>query len=80
MVALLEENESLEPVIVVYPNPFSNHIQVIASANASFKLYDVSGKEIPVLFTQNEPEISSANLNSLLPGIYFLTIESNGKT
>ena len=80
MVAILEENESLEPTIVVYPNPFSNHIQVIAAANASFKLYDVSGKEISVLFTQNEPEISSANLNSLLPGIYFLTIESNGKT
>src|SRR5690606_13370289 len=66
----------------VYPNPFTNELNVQlpenVKGNYTFKISDVSVK---VIYTQNQNEKSFAwNGSSLPKGIYIVTIENNGKT
>jgi len=61
----------------VYPNPFSNKLKIITHLqNYSITLVDVFGKTV---YRQNMVNNNDdINLEILLSGIYFITIESDG--
>jgi hypothetical protein len=62
--------------VQIYPNPSNGTVNVIVSENSVIKLMDVLGKVI---------DTYTVNGNSVLnftqaAGLYFLQVESNGKT
>jgi hypothetical protein len=64
-------------VAKVYPNPFSESIQIKALEKiTALKLFDINGKSIPVILDKNNA-ISTASLSS---GIYYLKLKSALKT
>lgn len=72
--ALTEENQ-----LLVYPNPFSNQIQISGTeANGEFILYDLLGKEI----TRQKavPMETIIHTGNLLPGVYMLRYLNGTKT
>lgn len=76
-VGLNDQAHIKKSLVSIYPNPATNKIQVIKQEDnqpLSFQLFDNSGK---VLISQilTEP-LTSLNLNSMAPGIYFISVQS----
>jgi cyanophycinase-like exopeptidase len=66
----IPENEKL--VVNIYPNPFTDKITIQSNALNTFKMFDITGKQIFIKSSSN-----SINTTWLGAGIYFLNIESN---
>ena len=66
----IPENEKL--VVNIYPNPFTDKITIQSNALNTFKMFDITGKQIIVNSSSNR-----INTTSLDAGIYFLNVESN---
>ena len=71
----------VESNFVVYPNPFSDQLNIVLSENLSgnytFKVSDMIGRTV---YTDNQNEKSfSWNTSVLSKGVYILSIENNGK-
>jgi len=80
-------NNSVLPIISIYPNPASGTIHVnistVSANNFDFELSDASGKKIwqdnkQILAGKSSFGISLPN-SQLTPGMYFLKIQSGGK-
>lgn len=76
------QDEMLERLLKVYPNPFNNQIIFMLSSpknmNVSIMIRDIHGNLLlqdKLQFTKNEPS-KSINLESLSKGIYFLVIKA----
>lgn len=65
-------NEDLENLIQVYPNPFDSYVYVSGVENQDAKLYDVQGRLIRVLAIRNG---LIENLDDLIKGVYLLELE-----
>ncbi|WP_159022626.1 M28 family peptidase [Formosa sp. L2A11] len=65
--------------LTVFPNPVQSHLTVerSASGTADFTMYDVSGKR--VFKMTSEEKTTELQLGSLSKGIYFLSVESDKK-
>lgn len=71
----------------VYPNPFSSDISIVytldQTATVKFRVYDILGKKV---YTDSESQkaggiyVKVLNLRNLRSGMYFYSVESNGKT
>lgn len=73
------EMELMPNILVkIYPNPVNENISIEfpAVSSAIFEISDISGKSVAVL--SSNAKISTINLSSFLPGMYFLKINFNG--
>ena len=64
----------------IYPNPFSNVVNIIGmnhTSNAAFNLFTIDGKLIKQGKLEENDQI---NLNDLSKGLYLLQLTSDGKT
>jgi hypothetical protein len=61
--------------INVFPNPATNKIFVTGIKNAEISIMDYTGKEIKKILLKDES--AGISIENLLPGIYFLQMESN---
>ena len=69
----LSINDYARIEVTVFPNPFSKYFIISTQAkDLQFKLYDVSGKEIPISSNQDR-KIETTTLAS---GIYFLNVKT----
>jgi hypothetical protein len=70
-----------ETKIAVFPNPFEQYttikIEGPISDEFTFKLYDVTGKAVDILFISKQ-RVFRVERNNLLDGMYFYHIESKG--
>lgn len=75
----IAENTILSSNMHVYPNPAKDvlNIEVTTTENYSVTLTNLLGKVI--LTDKSSKEKASLNLNSVAPGIYFLTIDLKGE-
>lgn len=78
------DEEALKNVIVLYPNPSEDILNIkipdnIDSKNASIQLYDINGR----LVTQNVPSIIdnkiSVEINTLSNGVYLIHLISGNQ-
>jgi uncharacterized surface protein with fasciclin (FAS1) repeats len=70
--------ENTNEKILVYPNPFENHLSIAVSENTSYTLLDVNGK---ILKTGNLTANGNIDLSELHSGSYFLnTVNSQGSS
>ncbi len=71
------------PTLSVYPNPFTNEVNIKTPANSTgnyvVTITDITGKNIS---TQQIPADKTFTLNtiSLVKGVYLLSVQNNGKT
>jgi hypothetical protein len=75
--ALSVDSEVLSSMVKIYPNPFTNYIQLKLSSNISIKkvsLRDVTGKIINSYFPKNNEKI---NMSHLSKGLYLLIVETD---
>jgi hypothetical protein len=63
------------PTLVAYPNPAKDVLHIKSENKATIVLSDASGK---IILTQNISGSTDINVNSLQPGIYFLTNQTTG--
>ncbi|MBC7388580.1 MAG: T9SS type A sorting domain-containing protein, partial [Opitutaceae bacterium] len=75
-VTALEEIEVAETAFAMGPNPFHDQFQISTKSNFTYLLYSLQG-EILEKGTGNDQATVGHNL---LPGIYLLEINSNGRT
>ena len=71
--------ENTTPKYSVFPNPFSDVVNVIGineTQNVAFKLYTIDGK----LIKNGNVENAQVNLSDVSQGIYLLQLNSDGKT
>ena len=69
----LAANNISKNQVSVYPNPFSDNLNISTDENASIYLYDLSGKLISKEFLVKGS--NSLNKSSLQKGIYFYQIK-----
>jgi hypothetical protein len=64
----------------MFPNPTQNELNIYASSNSTMNVMiaDISGKMVMNLASL-EPR-SNVSVESLPNGLYFVTVESEGKT
>jgi hypothetical protein len=68
----------IKSFVSVFPNPASNNIFINVSAdydNADLKITDAIGREV-LSQKVNASNVNSVSTNSLIPGMYYVTIES----
>lgn len=76
----VDDLELLNPVLTIYPNPFTSFVTVNIS-NASevdnyvLKMYNVLGKEM--VSTSFKQQLTTLAVNNLLSGVYFYTVYNN---
>jgi PKD repeat protein len=68
--------ESIDRLVNVYPNPFKNQIQIVANAEVSLRVFDVSGREMEVGLIGEQSVINTSNWSS---GLYFIETLHDGK-
>jgi hypothetical protein len=71
----LKENEKLNSVFKIFPNPFNNELKIESNEQIlNYKLIDVFGK---ILFTGNaDNKTFNLKTENLIQGIYFLKVET----
>ncbi|WP_296313848.1 T9SS type A sorting domain-containing protein [Winogradskyella sp. UBA3174] len=69
---LLDIAENEIELINVYPNPFTDIITIESNTINTYKMFDVTGKQIIITSNYN-----TINTSALEAGIYFLNIENN---
>ncbi len=72
------ENEVLRTGVKLYPNPSNGYIKFERELNGTFKLFDISGKE--VLSSTEFLKFNSLDASSLNDGMYLLKIVEKGNT
>ena len=68
------ENGRMMNSIMIYPNPTENVLNIKSSLDITYSLYDFTGKALIENSNKNE-----VNLINYSKGVYFLTIDYNGK-
>lgn len=81
-----KQNVLTDP-LKVYPNPFSNELNVqidlTAQGNVRMSLMDITGKTLTAkeqFMNQGINRTTIEGMNDLKPGIYFMSVEVNGQT
>ena len=77
------ENTDFEIGLSIYPNPSNGQVtlEINGSANqASIRLFNLIGEEIPIQENFSSKNKLFLNLENQASGVYFLSIELNGKT
>jgi len=76
----VDNNEPVKPFWSIAPNPFQDQVTVQDSGGrrsvGSLRLFDISGKELPVKITPGSQRVETAQL---LPGVYILEITGDGQ-
>jgi len=62
--------------IKIYPNPFSNFLNIESNLNQKVLLFNVHGS---VVYDGDINELKSTNLQNLNPGNYYLRIQKTQK-
>lgn len=80
-IALLN-NSFVSKSALVYPNPFSNSLELVLSSkkafsNCEFKMFDVLGSEVVLKFISEKQ--TSIETSKLAPGIYYYQLSENNK-
>ena len=73
-----EDVNSISTNVFVYPNPSSDYVFINKDVD-SFKIFDVSGKEIKTVSNKTKKH-QPININVLSNGIYFLKLKIGTKT
>lgn len=63
--------------VSVFPNPFSNNLNISGAENTTLKIVDIAG--ISLVSKKINGKNEQIQLNQLLTGVYFLKLEKNGK-
>ena len=78
------DNDNIDEatIVSVFPNPFDHYtsfkIDGSIAKDFSFKLYNITGKEVKVR-SLSDTRVFRVERGSLLEGVYFYKIEANGK-
>jgi len=68
------ENSRMTNSIIIYPNPTNNILNIKSNLDITYSLYDFTGKAL--IKNSSENKINLINYSN---GVYFLTIDYNGK-
>ncbi|TND09143.1 MAG: hypothetical protein FD123_1546 [Bacteroidetes bacterium] len=68
-----------ENIIPIFPNPFSNNINIVVHDNLLYKVtcFDLAGQ---LVFSKNVPESTSINFSFLPAGVYLFVLENDHKS
>lgn len=89
-VMLLEQNNQATPAMEVFPNPFTDNLNLQVQSNtdhqATVTLFDLQGKQLASITMPVETGSQQLNLSSLMPetstlqtGLYLLQVTVNGQ-
>ncbi len=78
VVADIYNSEIQEKILNVYPNPFTEKLQIdgLASDRATISISDIQGREVYRGIYMGD----AINLSHLLPGVYILNVKADGKS